>query len=680
MNELFLKLIKKYKERLSTSEVIYNKYNTLISNLNSILNNLNETNEIDVSFVSDTETKEFLVFLQQFLKIGNIRNEEEINNKVKEYLLKLENEKNNNEEVKKYNEGLDKLNKVIGIIENDFEGNLDILFDFLYSSYKDNLISLEEYADLNFYITIKKSENSELENSNEVSIVEITENSKIEKENLHQTLINLFKNSEYDYEKFDESIQNQIESFAKVENVSNVIKFLKSYNLSSNDLVTHQIIVSKLFIYYDKKAISEISNFLDNNKVTLNTLLQMGSIFFSRKKDYVIRESSNGSPPWGNNEAPTGSLESFIGNINLYKELLGLPKDYAIKNEDLREKEVFFTTPIEVINKNLNLLSEYNLLSKNSDGSLVDKKSFHKNSICFSGRNVEYVIDRCIESGLYEYIQKYKTILRKSDFPLTWYKIKRANDLNEDLLAHNKGLKTIFSDDTRSYGGIIRVRDKDGNLNGIKQNYMSMEDLVKGKRRYPIITYNDPEEYAKKEFIHFYKYSVCKPTDVIGLFRNISSTTKEKLKSINDILENYYSRDKKISKDIFTDEVISVLENSSNISDNTTVSKSSDGMAYRLTLVSSEWPKVELTISRLKVLKICSLLRENNLWTTNKSGIDEISSLIFVLISKDTILSEAEVESLKRISFNIAKKVCNERERNSYKGVRRWLILWRNLG
>lgn len=136
-------------------------------------------------------------------------------------------------------------------------------------------------------------------------------------------------------------------------------------------------------------------------------------------------------------------------------------------------------------------------------------------------------------------------------------------------------------------------------------------------------------------------------------------------------MENYYSRDKTIKQDIFEDEVINILENLSDITNNTSINKSKNGLSYHLTLTSVEWPKVELTISRQKVLKICSLLKQNDLWITDKSNIDEIASLVFVILSKDTILSEAEVESLKLISLNIAKKAYNEKEKSKYKGVKR---------
>lgn len=726
MDEKIIDLVKKYREQLNSLLELSNNYNSLISLFEKSLNDLEQIDSISldkITFVKD-ETKNDIE--NAITAINNIKSlsilgfdydEAEIKENIQKIITKLKEEQNNNEELKKYNNKVIELQKIIEIKESNFAEDLDTMFNFLYASYKDNLISIEEYIKLNSYITLKHMESKKLANDSkiedETSIPAKENKTKIHQElddddsqmeeiiitnNIDEDIIKLqeklpilFSNKGYDYETLLAKTKQDIEKFVKNENnIVQVLTFLSNHGISQYELMTHQKVISKIFIYYEPNAIEEINKFLEKNQKTkLTTLLTMGSIFFSRKRKYTIKDNKNEQPsPPKSSDTPEGSLEDFATNVSLYKKFVGYEEEYKMTDDDFRRRIEFFTTSTKVIERNLNILKEYNLvLQDEKTGRLLNTISPQKNEFLTSsllGRNTEYIMDRCIEANLYEYVLKYKSILMRPDFPLIWYKIKRANSIKEEIYAPGGKIIGKFKKDSEEYNGIKRVTNEKGNQIGIVQENMTMKDLLKGERYFKNITIPDPDEYAQKEFQYFYKYNIYKPKDIVEKFKKQDKISNEKIKSIHDILEDYYLRNKEITNEVIDDEIIKSLENigtktitmttkftikNQELETKTAITRSDNGLAYQITIENSNWPKVELTISRLKVLKICSLLKQNNLWIKDNSNEEEIAALILISLTKDTILSEAELEALKQMSITIAKKISHDRENN--KGVRR---------
>lgn len=679
--DILINLLKEDKNNLTINCKIYNVYNDLIEKLNGCIDNRSSLSDIkeELEVIIDNDIKEFITFMISVLNSNVVVNNEELNSKVKEYVDKLKNERDSRKEVAEYKDNVKKIDKLLSIIDGDYNEDLESLVNYIKESYINKRIDFFTYVNLSMYLLVKKSE-AYSDTSDELEEVIIEENDEETYENIKEKISILFKENGYNYDLIDDIFKDRIERLSKLENISKSLEFLKKYGLFSEDMNTNQKIISKIFIYYDEKAMNRMGEFLDNNKNTsLDMLLKIGTVFFSRKREYKVRNRSGKLGKISKSEVVYGNSLDFPLNVELYKRLLGKDIDYSMCDSDFMGREVFFSTPNEVLKKNLKLFKRYGIISRDEDGSLIDKEVFYRNSSCFAGRNVEYILDRCIESNLYDYIKKYKSILKGGKSIFTWYKIKRAYSLGESIRfndsgASNSRLKSIFTDDSESYNGIsrtIRTNIYGKKYEVINQELISMSDLVRGNKSYPY-PQGEPDGYAEKEFLHFYKYKVYNITDIINVIKRKSyimdfNYFKEKLSSVNDVLRDYYSRNFKYNNGILEEPFINYLDNFANLSHNISINKSKDGLSYQIIVNSNEWPKVDVVVSRPKVLKLCNLLKQENLWIDERSSFDEIVALVLVVITKDTVLSEAEMEALKYVSKVIANILLNDANKN--KGV-----------
>lgn len=678
-NKIIFELLREDKDKNEDNNRVYTTYNELINILKNCINNPSALNDIKdkLDIIIDTEIKEFITFMISFLGSGITINNDEINNKINEYVIKLENERNTRKEVIECRENIKNIDKLLSIINNGYSDDIEPLIDYIRNCYNDERIDFSTYVNLNMYLLVQKSsfyKKSELYDNTTDNVI-LEENDAETRKNIRESLITLFKDKGFDYELIEEMYKDKIETFSKIENVTKVLDFLKKYKLSPNKISVFQIIIADLFIYFDEDAINRVDIFLDNNPDTsLDTLLRMSSIFFDRKKDFKEKTRDGRIIKDGHGKVIVGNSKDFSVNVELYKKLLGKDESYSMSDEDFIDREVFFSTPNVVLVRNLTLFRLYGIVSLDSNGELIDKEAFNRNSSCFVARNAEFILDRCIESNLYNYIKKYRTILNRSSSLLMWYKIKRAYSLGDNIRFNDSDLSTsrlkgIFTDDEWSYNGISRVVRTDDRGYDINQEVMSMEDLVRGNKSYPI-PQGIPEFYAEKEFSYFYKYKVYDANDIVDIVRRRNFIAnfnyfKDKMSSVDDVLKNYYSRDKgkAFNNDIFFDPFISVLDNGKNLNSHININKSSNGLAYKINVVSNGWPDLNIVISRPKVLKICNLLKKENLWFDERSSYDEIVALILVSLTKDTVLSEFEMNTLKYVSRVIAGKLVSSKEK-----------------
>lgn len=678
-NKIIFELLREDKDKNEDNNRVYTTYNELINILKNCINNPSALNDIKdkLDIIIDTEIKEFITFMISFLGSGITINNDEINNKINEYVIKLENERNTRKEVMECRENIKNIDKLLSIINNGYSDDIEPLIDYIRNCYNDKRIDFSTYVNLNMYLLVQKSsfyKKSELYDNTTDNVI-LEENDAETRKNIRESLITLFKDKGFDYDLIEEMYKDKIETFSKIENVTKVLDFLKKYKLSPNKISVFQIIIADLFIYFDEDAINRVDIFLDNNPDTsLDTLLRMSSIFFDRKKDFKEKTRDGRIIKDGHGKVIVGNSKDFSVNVELYKKLLGKDESYSMSDEDFIDREVFFSTPNVVLVRNLTLFRLYGIVSLNSNGELIDKEAFNRNSSCFVARNAEFILDRCIESNLYNYIKKYRTILNRSSSLLMWYKIKRAYSLGDNIRFNDSDLSTsrlkgIFTDDEWSYNGISRVVRTDDRGYDINQEVMSMEDLVRGNKSYPI-PQGIPEFYAEKEFSYFYKYKVYDANDIVDIVRRRNFIAnfnyfKDKMSSVDDVLKNYYSRDKgkAFNNDIFFDPFISVLDNGKNLNSHININKSSNGLAYKINVVSNGWPDLNIVISRPKVLKICNLLKKENLWFDERSSYDEIVALILVSLTKDTVLSEFEMNTLKYVSRVIAGKLVSSKEK-----------------
>ena len=664
-NKIIFELLREDKDKNEDNNRVYTTYNELINILKNCINNPSALNDIKdkLDIIIDTEIKEFITFMISFLGSGITINNDEINNKINEYVIKLENERNTRKEVMECRENIKNIDKLLSIINNGYSDDIEPLIDYIRNCYNDKRIDFSTYVNLNMYLLVQKSsfyKKSELYDNTTDNVI-LEENDAETRKNIRESLITLFKDKGFDYDLIEEMYKDKIETFSKIENVTKVLDFLKKYKLSPNKISVFQIIIADLFIYFDEDAINRVDIFLDNNPDTsLDTLLRMSSIFFDRKKDFKEKTRDGRIIKDGHGKVIVGNSKDFSVNVELYKKLLGKDESYSMSDEDFIDREVFFSTPNVVLVRNLTLFRLYGIVSLNSNGELIDKEAFNRNSSCFVARNAEFILDRCIESNLYNYIKKYRTILNRSSSLLMWYKIKRAYSLGDNIRFNDSDLSTsrlkgIFTDDEWSYNGISRVVRTDDRGYDINQEVMSMEDLVRGNKSYPI-PQGIPEFYAEKEFSYFYKYKVYDANDIVDIVRRRNFIAnfnyfKDKMSSVDDVLKNYYSRDKgkAFNNDIFFDPFISVLDNGKNLNSHININKSSNGLAYKINVVSNGWPDLNIVISRPKVLKICNLLKKENLWFDERSSYDEICLPITNRFSRHKIVFSTIIINIQKL-------------------------------
>ena len=241
-------------------------------------------------------------------------------------------------------------------------------------------------------------------------------------------------------------------------------------------------------------------------------------------------------------------------------------------------------------------------------------------------------------------------ILGRNSDPFTFYKIKRAGDLGEDVLASNGGIRRILTNNTSDYMGLKVRNDIDGELS-IVQDVLSLDtmDSISGNIRKflpnDIHKYTDEENRRLVEFRNLFEYKTFSPVDI---FEASDREMKTKLKG--EFVEKIFTSDyekvmtKEEFSDVLDDEFIKLLDNSVKISD----------VAYQFSHPSL--PNHNVIVSRYKVLRLCKLLKDNGCWIVNNStDIDKENTLLSVAI-KDTIVCETEMVLLR---FSIRKLLSN---------------------
>jgi len=647
-NEILNKLIDETRKTIDKNK--YEQYMSIINKLNSSLDNPQKIFDItdeELKFINDDKIAVIFEGIKIISSHNRTINENEIVNFVRSAIEKINIIFENDEELQFYKQQNSKLDNIHNIMLNDFVENEEIVLDFIRECYEKNMIDINDAVKLVFYITSKKTSkmSSNISESNEPEFEEIiiTENEL----SISDELVRLFQVYGYDYNSLGDKTKKILEKYGKVNYSEEIIKFLKKYNLSESDFISHQVIISKLMVFQDKTALDKIDEFINNNSCTLQRLLSFGSIFFHRTKKFKFRDKNDDIviPPKNGFYAPCGQFEGFLYCVELYKKAKKLPDDYKMTDDDfLKDNKVsmirFFTTPKEKIEKNLFLLKKYGYIK---DDELPNAL------VSLTGKNTEYLLDRLIEAGLYGYGKKYSSILTENDFPYRWYKIKRANDLNEPLFDRG-GLKSEFKSDSKSYMGIDWHTNNKKQV--IQQETMEMGELVRGGRKLPVYkrermltnlpnsVRNDllPDEVAYREFRHFYKYSVFNP-DVIYKYDLSGGVNAEKGLLISTIFKLDY-KDSIDNINVDDDYYLKLLDEKFKVDDLTyCFSKAGTG----------SWPGVRILISRPKVIRLIGLLQKHGVWINKNDSMLDIENLLLSVIVKDTVLSKNDLNMMRNM-------------------------------
>jgi len=683
-NKILINLVKKYTDTLTSSHE-YVTCRRLIRKIEgSIIDDDPNNVKIDYNKISSITKEEIEMFtspncekilksIPLILQMSGFKNRDA---SVLKNLLFLKEDLLNNK-FKTFSQHEKSLNKLSQIInEGLYKESYSTVLDFIRVSYESNLIDIETSVNLSFYVLERCNDYGiDKKNDEETEIVELEINEGSVLDN-RRKLEDVFSRYGYVYDR--EALkrcggEEEFVKYARIDYVVYVLSKFKRYGITQDELYTKKAFYN-IVIDNDKEAFNSILDFIDHNGCTLSKLLYLPSVFSKRVREYVMKEKgSGGKGPTKGNLKISGSNKDFFKNIKLYMKLKNIDK---ITNDDLKEIDKYVSTSHSLIKKNMDLLLKYNIISKDQlPESIV--------SLC--GIRTEYLIDRFIESSLYESyllpkvdgdkvipsVGTSRLYLTTND--LMFYKIKRAHDMGESVLRSNGWLKGQFTDDKKDYMGIRLERDGKTTV-GIIQEPMSMEIIdnidPSIKKWLPDKFYLNRniswEEASKMEFNNLYKYDVYRPSDIFG---------KDSVKG--ELIERIFKEDFKNvnnTDDILDDEFIKLLDNSiyCDVYGNERKIKTTD---YQYEFIHPSFPNMHVIISRHKVLRLCKLLRDNDCWINNNTSTIDKENILLSVIVKDSILCDYERVMMRMVVRSILSnglvKVEDAKKINIGRGARK---------
>lgn len=558
---------------------------------------------------------------------------------VKRLIEKLEQDIRSNKTDKVLREK-NSFDKLYNIIDNEqYLDNYMLIFEFINASVETGILSLNDAIQLNFYILRECSANGRTYNDLDVELAEVKNHDDFSQ--MKYFLNSIFIENGYEYSQSKlRDLEDKFIKYVDFDYVHYVLSMFKKYNVSNKDFYVRLRAFYFIILDNNKENFDSILKFVDENNCNLVTLLSIPSIFSKKKRRYRERsKTGNGTSYYERDLFEIyGVQQDFFDNIELYKKLTGTS---SFENSQLTGLSKFLCTPSELVNKNLQLLRLY---------KIVECDKFPKSCVSLCGTSTEYLIDRYIETSLYDdYLAiKYNngelkeprgtSYLDRDNNPFRFYKLKLANSLNQNVFAPNKGIRKIFYDDDMEYMGLSLHVDSNGH------EYINQEaiatDKVLPKAYFKEVDYNE-----KDSFDFFYRYKIVSPVEIFNDKDNFSSGLSGE--RINGVFLKDYKNVLTIDdiKKIESDEIISILDNGVCLdeTDNYRKIKAND---FKYEFMHNSVPGVKVVISRYKVLRLCKLLKEDGFWN-NESFNDDILNTILCVLLKDSIVSEAEVLVLK---------------------------------
>lgn len=578
----------------------------------------------------------------------------------------------------KKSEELDGLFRIIE--EGLFVQNYNLLLDFVQICLKNNLLSVTDAINLNFYIL--KMCNLDIvdtkDQTNVFEIVELIENTE-SYDDLKGRLQNIFQKYGYVYdERLFGEYQDKFLKFADIEYVDYVLSNFHKYGITTDEFYLRKRAIYRIIIDKDVEIFNEILKFVDENNCTLSTMLTIPAIFSKRKRSYVERGKDVFSPT-NNIFDVCGAYQYFNANISIYKQMAGIS---ILDDSDLCKLGRFICTPTSLIEKNLLLLRRYGILHISS---------LPKAIVSLCGTDTEYIIDQMIENGLYDKYLTTRTtdggevkqprgtyFLSLDGNPLKFYKMKRANDFGNSILANNGGIRKVFRDNNEDYMGISL--SSDGKVLQTSLSLDTMKNINSQNRKsLPTSIQRKIDEGKiddkKLELLYFdtlYKYKILTPVDIFSSYDKLSRTNLKGYR-INELFKSDHSRvltNDEISN-ILMDNFIKLLDNSQYCDSNgESVPLKTSELTYEF--MHPDFPNVRVIISRYKVLRLCKLLKEDGCWINFDFSKEDKENTMLSVLLKDTIVSEVEMLMMREIIKNVINYgLINVSSLDTYSRVRR---------
>ena len=602
-NDSNLKIIDKYKYLLKS-----------LQECNNDIDNIKNYLLYDIFFIQNPIFHKYYQVLQKCSLLNNtLISKNDISNLIKVIYNIV------NEEYQKKLKEISKYDDIVIAIKNNKK---DVLIDFITSCFKNNNIDKTEYFSLIKHIMTKEIIEEELKNE-----IIIEEN----KEDILLLLQNTFSKYGYDTNIVPTREMKKLLKYAKMENVKSILSFLKENNISPTNFQERIKIITDLIIFYDNHSLKQIKEFLLKNRCSLNTLLGIGTIFFSRDIKFKFRNylkdgsfEEKDSPK----VVPHGNFESFLFNIELIKQDLGYNSDYPISDEDLSKRNILLTLPKEIVSKNLTILRRYGIISNNK----LPKALSSLNTI-----NAEYLLDRYIESGLYNYLKQKQPSLTPDDCEeFRWFKIKRAIQLGDNLFA-TRGIKQILINDEELYG-ISKVKSD------IKQEIINDKLLSIGIKRLSLSIQKPITRYDL--FKNYFNLRIVYPTGLFKASFNGESYTNDGSK-IEEVFLNDYKNFVN-TNECEQDKFVKFIDNLKIKINAEIIPVKVNDYEYHFAFPGKDGnANMNLIISRQKVLRLCTQLKQANLWINDDMPNIVKENIILSVLLKDTIITTHELRCLR---------------------------------
>lgn len=688
--QMLIDIINQSKTSIFSQEE-YVKAETLLKKIDFVVTDfikINSFNDDDLSLFFQDKSRKFVgalqalvVYLQSFEEDELFEEDVYDMDEIRQGINALKTDIIDNV-LRKYIDQIQNLDDLYDIVMNDkFLDNYELIFDFIKSCYESSLISITDAVNLNFYIL------NECSNKRVVTIANVVDDSKLEDEEIESVMLEenaedvenklreIFGLYGYDYDSLDNKMKFKFNKYVKPEYLDYILYKFNYYGIASSEIRGYSKTLFRLLISNDRDSFDMICKFIDQNGCSLRYLLTIPSIFARKKRKYIPR-NFNADKDNSNSVLLSilskddkdfevdGSFDYFFKNVELYKRLN--KKDYIL-DEDLMKSAKFFSTPSVLIEKNLKLLLKYKIVSPND---------FPSSAMSLCGVHTEYLIDRFIEAGLYEvYLSSISkgskprgaSYLSFTNRPFKFYKIKRANDLGESIMASNGGIRREFNDDDVNYFGMyLSTKKRTLHQAKEKENEIVQEPIAVSvleainpsiRKRLsnnfywnhnPEVKYS-LEESAILEFNNLYKYRTYSPLDIFP---------KDDLRG--EIIEKIFTEDFKnvdVDSSIEEDEIVKLFDQ--------TIYTDKNGEFHQLKTTdfkyefsNPEFSNLKVVISRQKVLRLLSLLKQKNVKIDNLTGRTKIDVLLSVVL-KDTIISDYEKTMVRYVIGLIVDKKLN---------------------
>lgn len=585
---------------------------------------------------------------------------------------------------KKQKDGLDELYKIVD--QRLYVEKYNLILDFIKLSFENKILSITDAINLNFYVLEQccnyKSDKEQEKDAEIVGIYENIESDEVVRKGLHE----IFSKYGYSYDsKRMGEIDNRIVKFVNLKYADYILSKFKQYGVENDEIYFRKRALYNIIMDGDRETFDSILDFVDKNECSFSYLLSIPAIFAKSKKSYVEKNLTRKNSDGFQFEL-FGANGDFFENVALYKERTGIS---IIKTSDLENLGKFLCTPASLVKKNLMLLEKYNIITKGT----LPKAIF---ALC--GYDTEYIIDRFIEAGLYDdylcaRVNKNGEVkqargtyfLNDDNNPLKFYKMKRANDMGESILASNGGIKRVFRDNTEEFMGITSTINEVGKLS-IIQKPLPME-VMDGidpsvKKNLPDMLQHKIEEgripqslISSVYFNNLYKYKIVSPIEIFAA-SDKNSVTNLKGDRISLVFKNDY-------QDVISTEEMKVVSMDSFIQLLDTVGYSdSDGnfkplktSEFKYEFSYPGFPNINIIVSRQKVLRLCKLLKDNSCWVNQESSnIDKENTLLSVIM-KEMIISDTEMivlrMAIRQFLTNQMIKVFEIKDTKEKRGTRR---------